>query len=909
MSTLRSSAAFAGLLLPLLVSPAPVQAQSRGDPTGVLPAAGGLSVADLPDLPHGLCAPDWEAAFGGSPGIDDPNYAGGGVLSAAVFDDGLGGGPALYVGGRFISAGGVPTGCVARWNGSEWSSLGPAGGPNWDVMAMAVWNDGSGPALFIGGDFNTVGGVPMDRLCKWDGVSFTALGTGANAAVRALTPWSTIMGSKLVLGGDFTTVGGVSASRIASWNGSVFAQVADGFNGPVNAVHPMGPQLMAGGAFTANAAGTTPLLRLAGTGGATWAAIDGGTNGPVYVLDVLDSGAGVKLHVGGAFTTVGSPALSSEFLASWGGGGWTSFGTDLDTTVRALAMYDDGGGPALHVAAGSWLLPGVPSSYVARWNGGGWSVVDGPVGSCDALVVHDDGSGESLWVVGQFSSIDDVACNSVARWDGSDWWPTQTGFQHWIHALCESTLGGTGTPGLFIGGFFYAPGMVGQRFLAWWRDGAHQPFASTDGTVRAILEFDDGGGPALYVAGEFTHIDGMPAERIARWDGSTWSALGGGLDARVHALGVFDDGGGPALYAAGEFTTAGGAPALRVARWDGSTWSPLGAGLGSPGSGLALLSWDDGSGPALYVAGNFNTGWGGPGDGIARWDGTSWSSLGTGLAVGGGRSLKLFDDGSGERLYVGGSFNSADGVPDTGNIASWDGTTWASVGGGTSNTVFALEAHDDGTGPALFAGGYFSAVAGWSVPASFVARWDGTTWSPLGSGVDHGVYALESIDDGSGAGPRLAVGGQFTAVPDTLPGAGASHLAFWGGCWSTVNNWTDLGYALPGVSGNPLLVGTGSLALDSYNTVMLSNAAPSALAGLFISFASTPVPFAGGTLVPVPFLDPILITTSPLGEIPIPFIMPPGVAPGTTLYVQWAISDTAAVAGIALSNAIRGDVP
>lgn len=221
-----------------------------------------------------------------------------------------------------------------------------------------------------------------------------------------------------------------------------------------------------------------------------------------------------------------------------------------------------------------------------------------------------------------------------------------------------------------------------------------------------------------------------------------------------------------------------------------------------------------------------------------------------------------------------------------------------------------MSVYDDGSGRALYLGGQFTAVGpGGSIPAAHIARWDGAAWSTAGSGVNGRVTSLAVLDDGSGAGPRLAVGGLFSMAPDTLPEAGASHLALFGGAWDGVGNWTDLGFALPGVSGAPLLVGTGSLALGSYNEVLLSNAAPSALAGVFIAFSSTPVPFAGGTLVPHPFLEPILVVTNPLGEIAIPFVLPVAVPPGTELYVQWAISDPAASFGIALSNAIRGDVP
>jgi hypothetical protein len=123
------------------------------------------------------------------------------------------------------------------------------------------------------------------------------------------------------------------------------------------------------------------------------------------------------------------------------------------------------------------------------------------------------------------------------------------------------------------------------------------------------------------------------------------------------------------------------------------------------------------------------------------------------------------------------------------------------------------------------------------------------------------------------------------------------------------NPWADQGCALAGVSGDPVLVGSGPLADGSDNAADLSNAAPSATAGLFLGLSSTPIPFKGGTLKPFPFFDPVILNTSAGGAISIPFVMPTGVPAGTEIWAQWAIQDAAAVHGVALSNAVRGLTP
>jgi hypothetical protein len=152
-------------------------------------------------------------------------------------------------------------------------------------------------------------------------------------------------------------------------------------------------------------------------------------------------------------------------------------------------------------------------------------------------------------------------------------------------------------------------------------------------------------------------------------------------------------------------------------------------------------------------------------------------------------------------------------------------------------------------------------------------------------------------------------------------GSGASALGGTGQWGDAVGNsascpltsvpsaWVDKGSALAGVSGDPLLVGTGTLAAASANSLNLTNAAPSALAAVLYATGSIPQPFKGGIVLPGPLLTPIYATTSATGEIPINFIMPGSLPSGTEIWVQWGIKDAAAIKGVSLSNAVEGITP
>lgn len=121
--------------------------------------------------------------------------------------------------------------------------------------------------------------------------------------------------------------------------------------------------------------------------------------------------------------------------------------------------------------------------------------------------------------------------------------------------------------------------------------------------------------------------------------------------------------------------------------------------------------------------------------------------------------------------------------------------------------------------------------------------------------------------------------------------------------------WTNLGQSLDGVNGAPFLTANGDLSGGSVNTLILSNAAPGSFGALAWSGSSSPVPFAGGTLVPFPFNDPIYVNTNADGGAFLPFVMPLGVPPGAPIYAQFAVLDFAAVQDISLSNAAVGMAP
>ncbi len=739
------------------------------------------------------CQPDWLPTFGGMPGANNE------IRAQAVFDDGAG--PELYVGGTFGRIGGIEAVSIARWDGSTWRALGV--GVNGAVDSFAVFDDGSGPALYVGGEFNYAGGAPASGIAKWKNSSWSPLGAGLGSSFTpralALLAFDDGSGPALFVGGRFITAGGQAADSIAKWSGSVWSSIGSGASADVTSLATFddgsGPALYAGGQF--GAAGGVVVNHVARWDGTGWSALGSGTSSIVRALVTFDEGSGARLFAGGSFTTAGGQSATG--IARWDGSQWSAvgggLGAALQPEVDALRVYPGGSAPALYAGGTFDSAGGASARNLARWDGTSWSalgsgVADGyPRTAVLSLCVFDAGAGDRLFLAGNFTMAGDRPANRLAYCDGAVLSPLTLGANNSVRAL--STLDAGSGLDLYAAGGFTGVGGVPANHIARW-DG-HDWHALGDGVrgpgsvpvASALAAYDDGSGPALFVGGSISSAGGVPVSNIAKWDGATWSALGSGVDTAtswipVQALCVFDDGSGPALFVGGEFTSAGGVPANSIAKWNGSQWSALGQGV-TYGPVLASVSalavYDDGTGAALYAAGIFSTAGGVSAHNIARWDGQTWSPLGAGTD-GSLAALLVYDDGSGPELFVGGWFQFAGGQLSL-DLAKWNGSSWTAFGNPwmTLGWVDSLCAYDDGQGAALYVGGNFLNPQG---DLTCIARRDASGWSDAGSGMDEDVFALAVYDHMGG--PALFAGGSFPSCYDTQE----SFLSKWGlpqGCW------------------------------------------------------------------------------------------------------------------------------
>lgn len=609
---------------------------------------------------------DWKPTF-------TQNWAPTGlVLAATIHDDGTG--PGLVIGGTFLIAGGQRVNRIARWNGASWSPLGSGieGSGQARVLTLHV-HEGD---LIAAGFFSSAGGVEVNNVARWNGSEWSALGEGLNDWVRTLATH----GGDLIAGGYFTASGSQPASRVARWNGTQWSAMADGFDDFVVALGIHDGELLAGGRFATS--GTTQVNRIARWTGAQWAALGSGLGGTARAL--LSHGG--DLVVGG--TTLGGE-WGIHPVMRWDGVAWRPLGLPMSKKVIELAIHD-----------GMVMANGVREIY--RWNGSQWVTIGSRItGEVYAMQVL----GSALVVGGEFSSIEGVNALMTAGYSGGQWSAFGTPIVY--NSLAMAVYKGALVRSAVTSFDRWSPEPLTSGLFRW-VEGRWEPFApALDGWVWALAEHQGD----LFAAGEFSRAGSTAARNIARWDGADWHPLGPGLNSTVWSLASHDG----ELIAGGNFGADGsGAFMAGVARWNGAQWRPMGPstswlvrslvrhdGQLIAGAGI----WD---GLPLMIRGR-----------VARWDGSTWIPVGPDLDL----EVRSVAVHNGQFFATGGANTF---LPLAYRL---EGSAWIPMGPtdlGPGKAILSF-------GDSLYVGGLFG-----------LYRWDGDTWHEPQRGT--GTERLYSFD-------------------------------------------------------------------------------------------------------------------------------------------------------------------
>ena len=161
-----------------------------------------------------------------------------------------------------------------------------------------------------------------------------------------------------------------------------------------------------------------------------------------------------------------------------------------------------------------------------------------------------------------------------------------------------------GDVAISTGGYTYASRVVYKdKLTGAWIDTNHPGGAGTFGDYLTSNITEDPLKRRLFVA---------DSAEIRMWNGSAWSTIGtaAGGTAIVQAVLFAPDGN---LYVAGDFTSISSVSATRVAKWDGTNWTAMSTGVSTTGTGL---TWTRGN--VLLINAT---------ETIRRWTGSVWTTV------------------------------------------------------------------------------------------------------------------------------------------------------------------------------------------------------------------------------------------------------------------------------------------
>ena len=493
---------------------------------------------------------------------------------------------------------------------------------------------------------------------------------------------------------------------------------------------PLPEVLIAGGSFSQ--IGDVQTSGIAMFDGERWKPLGAGLSNDVQALEVIDG----KLLAGGSF---------GGGCAQWDGTAWKTFGGGVTGTVRAIKSFQGD----VVVGGDITAFGGASIRGVARFRNGKWEQIgsggDRPIAAMEVF------RGE-LYIAGAFVSWGGVAVSSIARTDGEIWKPVGAG----VSKTGTTISLAAGAEELVVGGSLTKAGGIAAKNVATW-DGVQWTVRTMD-KMTSVASLRVSGG-VVYAAGLYeTASTSVPM--VGKLEAGTWTALDAGFVARgsgssTPVMTTAELGG--ELFAGGEFElTIGGKEGF--ARLDNGVWSPLALSTNGQVSQVVAV------GDKLYAIGSFTRIGTVPAPMVAVWDREAWTALSSSLSGRVNSVAKIGDD-----LWLVG-LNLKNGTSEWGYALRGQGSDLSHASSGLQRDPSGII--DFGGTPVAFG---FSILSSLSGGTTAVGYWSGTTWLPLGTGLE-GTITHALVLDGD-----LIVTGQFMR----LGGVSFDGQARWDGmAWS-----------------------------------------------------------------------------------------------------------------------------
>ncbi|MFM7016341.1 MAG: T9SS type A sorting domain-containing protein [Bacteroidota bacterium] len=545
-------------------------------------------------------------------------------------------------------------GKVYQWN-NTWSIIG-------NVTGYSIFDfdfDAAGN-LYVVGNFPTISGVTVNGIAKYNGTTWSALGTGVNNVASEYPVAVKVVGSSLYVGGNMTLVGGYFANGFAKWNGSAWSipnTAGYTIGGSMSMTAINNDLYIATNSSYQSGAWQYGVFKY---NGSAFTRLGNYFDAPINDITNYNN----NIYIGGNFNTCGSTAINK--VGKWNGTSWSNEGAGLNLEVWAVEVNN-----FCELAGG--YASGNPGPYdyhsIAIKKNNNWIPIgNGMNGTVNSLLIHNN----ELYAGGSFTQAGGTIVNKVVKWNGSQWDTLQGGLTITnINDLIfyQDTL--------YAGGDFSDPATLAGVYVMKWN--GSQWVEVPNGVNYRVYSLEVYNNE-LYVGGDFSAIGSGPANDIVKYNGSNWIPIGGLTNGLVRDI-KFDSNGN--LYAGGVFTTIGGVAAKHIAKYNGSVWSAVGSGVDNTVTSIAISPNNE-----IYIGGLFTLGYNvGVMNHIAKFNGTNWQAVGSGL---GDFSSAVYDmEFHCNDLYACGLFKTA-GTDTVNNVAMWNGSTWKGLGSGLTHDTIAI---------------------------------------------------------------------------------------------------------------------------------------------------------------------------------------------------------------------------
>ena len=434
---------------------------------------------------------------------------------------------------------------IHYWDGNLWKIIGQ---PNGGVDQLLLTKNG---LAYVLGSFTQIDGVAVDGLARWDGRTWSQVGTGFTGRLFQIAAdsqqepvygitCSSYANSTCGAQVDLVRLDGAQSNWVASWQGKA------GLAAGAGSVYLTGSLLNTQDALFRSISrwenGRLQLIGQAGLGRSIdshYAAIAPGKNGNAYLY--------------ASFVLTSTQTITTG-VGEWNGQNWTPL-IGSGNFISSKSLVSDSQGRLYAIGQISNTLD--TNNVIARWNGQDWQPLGGPFsGWVNSMKVD---SQDRLIAGGYFTRTGTVAAQNIARWDGQHWAPLGSGITTNVFAVAADRQ-----DRVYV---------VSYKFIKRWDGQAWSQLADVNYGQYLIkawkypqdLEVDARGGVIVTAWDEHISVPGYRLFTTDRWDGAQWSTF---LDTQYFNLNEDFPTQSITADRHGNLYTAS-------ARWDGTRWMSL----------------------------------------------------------------------------------------------------------------------------------------------------------------------------------------------------------------------------------------------------------------------------------------------------------------------------------------------